>query len=239
MGAFYPLGKDGRVKCTMTPGHLDGWGISGYCNERAVYFDRRAEPLTEGRPFFDQAVEKAERSRTPVVIANIRKASEGSRAIHNTHPFRAKDWIFAHNGTIFGAQASLPLEDFQPIGDTDSERYLLWILERIANALDPTAALVDLLKHSRDALVFSSLTFLLTNGKTLWAYRDYGNKRLDPGETVEEREKYYTLYAARVGPSSVVCSEPLTTLTKNWQPLSQRTLAVFSTLTPALQTVTI
>src|SRR5690348_16713310 len=87
MDAFFLLGKDGHVKCTMQPGHLDGWGFSGYSARRAVYFDRKADSITESRKAFDAAVEKAARSQSPIVISHLRKASAGARDISNTHPF--------------------------------------------------------------------------------------------------------------------------------------------------------
>ena len=105
--------------------------------------------------------------------------------------------------------ASLPLTDSTPQGETDSELLMLWILEHIQNEADPTAVLVKLLKESREKLVFTSLTFLLTDGKTLWAYRDFGEKRLEKGETLQEREKYYTLYYTKIGGCAVICSEAL------------------------------
>src|SRR5258708_6627780 len=218
LDAFFRLGKEGNVKCTMEPGHLDGWGMSGLSAQRAVYFDRKAEPVPDSKKAYDAAAVKAARSQTPVLISHLRKASSGGRDISNTHPFHSRDWIFAHNGTIFGASASLPLEDLQPQGDTDSERLFLWILDKVRLADDPTAALVSLLKKARQELVFSALNFLMTDGVRLWAYRDYGDKRFDPGETLEERQKYYTLYFARVERSAVVCSEPLKSVSKFWQP---------------------
>jgi predicted glutamine amidotransferase len=237
--AFLPLGKSGRVKCTMKPGHLDGWGVSGYSAKRAVYFDRRAEPVTESNDAFVKAADKAARSQSPVVIGHLRKASEGGRDISNTHPFHSRDWIFAHNGTIYGAVASMTLRDSHPQGQTDSERLFLWILEHIRNEPDRTAALAQFLKKHRDTLVFSALNFLMTDGKELWAYRDYGDKRMEPGETLREREIYYTLYYTRVERSAVVCSEPLTDVSKFWQPLAPRTLAAFNPSMLAPRTLTI
>lgn len=237
--AFFPLGKSGHVKCTMTPGHLDGWGISGYSAGRAVYFERRADPVTEGRELFGKALDRARQSQSPVVIAHLRKASEGARGTGNTHPFHSRDWIFAHNGTVYGVQASLPLRDSQPQGDTDSEHLMLWLLEQVHSALDTTLALAKVLKKCREQLVFSALNFVMTDGKSLWAYRDYGDKHLELGETVEERRKYYTLYATRVDRSAVVCSEPLNSISKFWQPITPRTLAIFTPAMLAPQTITI
>jgi glutamine amidotransferase len=104
----------------MKPGHLDGWGLSGFNGKRAVYFERRAEGVTQAKVIFGEAVDKAARSGSPVVIGHLRKASEGAQNIVNTHPFLSKDWVFAHNGTVFGAEASLPLTDTTPQGHTDS-----------------------------------------------------------------------------------------------------------------------
>src|SRR5882672_9999120 len=157
LDAFFPLGKEGHVKCTMEPGHLDGWGLSGYSAKRAVYFERRADPVTKGKKFFDQAAEKAARSQSPVVIGHLRKASEGAPDVSNTHPFHSRDWIFAHNGTVFGAAASMPLNDSEPQGQTDSERLFLWIAEKVRNEDDRTGALVSLLKKARQELVYSAL----------------------------------------------------------------------------------
>lgn len=239
MGAFSPLGTTGRVKCTMQPGHMDGWGMSGFSAKRAVYFDRRAESITQTKDRFQEATLKAAKSQSPVVIAHLRKASAGSTSVSNTHPFHYRDWIFAHNGTVFGADASFPLRDSQPQGQTDSERFFLYLAENIYNASDRTEALAALLKKNRESWVYSALNFLMTDGEQLWAYREFGTKRFDPGETLEEREKYYTLYCTRVGQSAVVCSEPLKSISSVWQPFHQRTLAAFSPQMLAPRTITI
>ena len=225
--AFYPLCTEGCVKKGMNPGHLDGWGVSGFSAERAVYFARRAEPASQCESDYILAGERALKSGAPVVIAHFRKASEAQPGIPNTHPFHNRDWVFAHNGTIYGATASFPLYDAAPQGETDSERFFLWIWERVHAETNPTAALVSLLKKVRQELVFTSLNFLMSDGKCLWAYREFGDKRLEKGETLADRENYYTLYTAIVGKSAVICSEPLKTLSKNWTPIAQQTLAVF------------
>ena len=228
MNAFYPLCAEGCVKPTMKPGHLDGWGASGFKEGRAVYFGRRTEPANESQDEFSQAVDRARKSETPVVIAHFRKAAGAPTGISNTHPFHWRDWVFAHNGTIFGAEASLHLDETAPYGETDSERFFLWIWEQVHATADPTAALAALLKKARETLVFSSLNFLMSDGLTLWAYRDFGEKRLEKGETLGDREKYYSLYAAASGKHALVSSEPLKGLAKKWVPIGQRTLAVFT-----------
>jgi predicted glutamine amidotransferase len=226
--SFYPLCTEGCVKKGMNPGHLDGWGISGFSAERAVYFARRAEPASEGGNNYTLATERAIKSIAPVVIAHFRKASEATLGIPNTHPFHNRDWVFAHNGTIYGAAASFPLYDAEPQGQTDSERFFLWMWEQIHAETDPTTALAAVLKKAREQLVFTSLNFLMSDGKQLWAYRDFGDKRLEKGETIADREAYYTLYSTTIGQSAVICSEPLMNLSKTWTPMGQRALAVYS-----------
>ena len=228
LDAFYPLCTKGRTRCDMkTPGHLDGWGISGFSRGRAVYFDRRAAKASEERPLYDKAIDKAKASKTQAVIAHFRKSSLGNIDVCNTHPFHYHDWVFAHNGTIFNAEA-LVLEETPTQGETDSERFMLWMMPRLVSALEPTEMLVDLIREAREKLTFSSLTFLLTDGKTFWAYREVGDKNLGPGESAPDREAYYTLHFARVGDSFVVCSEILAGLSNEWRAIGQKSLAVIT-----------
>ena len=133
----------------------------------------------------------------------------------------------------------LRLADASAQGGTDSEHFMLWLVERVGSVADPTAVLVRWLKDWRERMEFNSLTFLLSNGTSLWAYRDYGETRLAANETAQDREKYYTLHATRVERSAVVCSEPLKDISKFWQPLAQRTLAIFSPDMLAPQTILI
>ena len=225
--SFYPLCTEGCVKKGMNPGHLDGWGVSGFSADRAVYFARRAEPATQGEQEFNQAGERAVKSGAPIVIAHFRKASGSEPAIANTHPFHYRDWVFAHNGTIYGAAASFPLVEAEPQGQTDSELFFLSMWEKVHAAIDPTEALAAFLKKTREQLVFTSLNFLLSDGKHLWAYRDFGDKRMEKGETLKDREDYYTLYTTKIGKTSVISSEPLKSLSKDWQAIAPRTLMVF------------
>src|SRR5438874_2677442 len=124
--AFYPLCTEGCVKKGMNPGHLDGWGVSGFSGGRAVYFARQAGPASQDESQYGQAGARALKFRAPIVIAHFRKASGTAPAIPNTHPFHYQDWIFAHNGTIYGPIGSFPLYGAEPQGQTDSERYFLW-----------------------------------------------------------------------------------------------------------------
>ena len=228
LAAFYPLCSEGCVKTGMTGGHLDGWGVAGYSNGRAVYFGRQARPATEALDDYKRAGERAVKSGAPVVLAHFRKTSGSEIDISNTHPFLYQDWAFAHNGTIFDAAKTIPPISSSPQGTTDSERFFLWLWEQVHAETDTTQALVSMLKNARESLSFSALNFLLSDGKSLWAYCDVGTKHFDEGETPEEREKYYTLYWSSIAGGAMVSSEPLKTLSDTWNPLPKKTLAIFS-----------
>jgi glutamine amidotransferase len=223
------------VKKGMAPGHTDGWGISGFKDGRAVYFARRPESAAQNEAEYRQAAERAAKSGTPLLLAHFRKASGSEPDIANTHPFHHQDWVFAHNGTIFGAAASFPLVSAAPQGATDSERFFLWLFEQIHTEADPTRALVELIKKSRSELVYTALNFLLSDGTRLWAYREFGEKRLEKGETVKDREDYYTLFYATQSSSVVFCSEPLAGVSPHWTSISQRTLAIVTPQAPVPQ----
>ncbi len=226
--AFYPLCQKGKCASGDTSGHGDGWGLSGYNGTRAVYFGRQAADAAKNRAAYTENVALAAKSKSPVVVGHLRKSSGTPAAIGNTHPFHYRDWVFAHNGTIFNANQVLALQGSSPQGETDSERLGLWVIERVVHAMDPTAELIRAIQTLREKASFSSLTFFLSNGKTLWAYREYGESHFEKGESIELRDAYFTLVWAPVGKSWVVCSEPLAELGNLWKALPQRTLAVFT-----------
>jgi predicted glutamine amidotransferase len=237
--AFYPLCSAGCTHKGDTPGHGDGWGMSGFSGGRAVYFARDTRPASECVAEYEQATERAVRSSPPIVLSHFRKASEGETELANTHPFHHQDWIFAHNGTVFGAVGSFTLYASQPLGSTDSERFFMWIYEQIHGEIDPTRALIELLKRARQELVYTSLSFLMSDGKRLWAYREYGDRRLEKGITVEDRANYYTMHWTSQEKSVIFCSEPLKELKGPWTPLDQRTLAICTAQVPLPQFVKI
>jgi len=103
--------------------HTDGWGIAyyeGYDVRRIRETERAADS-----PWV-AFVEKTGLTSTRV-IAHIRLATRGERALHNTQPFTrelgGRVHTFAHNGDLPKVQgdASLALGRHRPIGNSDSE----------------------------------------------------------------------------------------------------------------------
>ena len=111
--------------------HPSGWGLS---------------VLDETNPSIIKEAIKAENSnllkgvlekplKSSKLVAHIRRATIGHVEYKNSHPFSrvdasGREWIFVHNGTIFDAPVLNKYQKEQE-GETDSERILLYIIDRI------------------------------------------------------------------------------------------------------------
>ena len=71
------------------------------------------------------------------ILVHARCATVGKQKDENTHPFRFRRWLFAHDGTVEGFDRIRPklaaaLPDFlrrNIMGDTDSEHVFMWFLK--------------------------------------------------------------------------------------------------------------
>jgi predicted glutamine amidotransferase len=101
-----------------------GWG-AGFYQGGEVLLRRR--PVDE-RSTLPIAASLAD-LRTTVLLGHVRSATVGSLSTENTHPFRYRQWLFAHTGTIpsFAAMRQRLIESIPQFlmrnvrGDTDSE----------------------------------------------------------------------------------------------------------------------
>ncbi len=174
---FRNLASCGLVCEGSEPGHGDGWGIVTWNHGAPVYLGREPnDAFTD--PLFDEACAKGEAMGvSSPLIAHLRKASVGLKVIENTHPFVQGEWAFAHNGTIRRLNLKYT---------TDSQ----WFFESIMAAFkqnggDMIAAITKNVKVVREVYPYTSITFLLSNGRELYAYRD-----------AAEKMEYYTVYYA-------------------------------------------
>jgi glutamine amidotransferase len=106
------------------PGVLPGWGVGFY---------QGGEILLKRRPIDDRSeislVDLTRDVRADILVAHVRAATVGSLRTENTHPFRYRQWLFAHTGTVEAftqlrsrLSESLPQFLQRDIrGDTDSE----------------------------------------------------------------------------------------------------------------------
>ncbi|MGE0791906.1 MAG: class II glutamine amidotransferase [Sandaracinaceae bacterium] len=170
----------------------DAWGIGFY---------QGGEVLHKKRPKLDDGPidwEKVARGvRSDAVLIHFRQATVGDFRSDNTHPFRLRQWLFAHVGTVPGFAAikgslleSLP--DFLRLnirGSTDSEHVFMVLMSFLHDAgqLDhPDASRDVVLGAVRATLALvarlcsevgapePTLNLMLTNGRTLYAVRKGG-----------------------------------------------------------------
>ncbi len=109
------------------------------------------------------------------MMAHFRKEAGDDCDITQVHPFHHRDWVFAHDGPI-ERPGDLAIVDTVPQGQNASERLLHWFVERMITADDATTALIEAIQELKEEWRFRPLTFLLTDGQRLWAYRESKDK---------------------------------------------------------------
>jgi glutamine amidotransferase len=156
----------------------DGWGV-------AFYHDNRIQVIKEAEPAVDSGlfdfIEQYPQSQT--FISHVRRSTRGVRSYLNTHPFyrllssgtRKREYSFAHNGTLL-QQKKLKLEQFSPIGETDSEHAFCFILDAISNRAidewtnDNFQFIEGLLRDINDDQ--NTMNCMLSDGEYLFCYSD-------------------------------------------------------------------
>lgn len=163
--------------------HPDGWGLGYYEGDQARVI-KAVNPAwaDEGFAVLSRLLS------SQAFVAHVRKATCGSVAMENTHPFHHGRWLFCHNGNIEGFGQLRPFfleeiaEPFRDLitGNTDSEHcfYLfLTELDRLAGldgssgdavmeALTETLRRIDhwsRILHTEPPI----LNFLVTDGQLL------------------------------------------------------------------------
>ncbi len=167
----------------------DAWGIGFYQGGEVLH--KKRPKLDEG-PIDWEGVARGVRS--DCVLIHFRQATVGDFRADNTHPFRMRQWLFAHNGTVEGFAAIRDrlveaMPDFLQRnirGSTDSEHVFHVLLsfrhdagqldhpdadpKVVLGAIRSTVALLD--RHCAEiGAPESTLNLMLTNGRTLYAVR--------------------------------------------------------------------
>lgn len=213
--AFHRLGKCGCLLAELEPGHLDGWGISGYRNGEAAYVARSPGSVEEEKAKYLKAVDDVATWKSPVVLGHVRKASRGAVNIENVHPFIEPPWMFCHNGTVDGLDKLGPKPRLS--GTSDSEEIFRRWLAQGGHGPDDFAQWLD---HVGSNCPNTSLCSLLTDGRQLFASRRIGTTFFRPIDTPQAYAEYYTLFEWRQGNACVVCSEKLPELAGDWRLLA-------------------
>ena len=200
-----------------------GWGLARFTGAGGV---RLPQPLIDKEPckattserlraLLDVGVEER------MLLAHIRFASVGHPERVNCHPFMATDssgrvWTLAHNGTIFHSEA---LNDYLSIqsGSTDSERVLLYLVDRIDRAQARTGRPLD--AEERFDVLATEIAALAADGNKL-------NLLICDGEVMYVHTNLRgTLHYSPDGDALIFSTKPLSTGT--WTPVPfTRLLAV-------------
>lgn len=162
--------------------HPHGWGLA--CVDGDDEFIEK-EPIQASKShYLKERMSNLICSNT--VLAHIRYATIGNVEYVNCHPYTKRDitgrrWTFIHNGTIFD---SMPLNGYvkKQLGDTDSERILLYIVDKL-NEIEKRRE-TPLGGEERFKIldcVFSNmaksnkLNFILFDGEYMYIHTNYKN----------------------------------------------------------------
>jgi glutamine amidotransferase len=205
----------------MAAEHPHGWGL--------VHFEGDGPVLLKAPVRADRSAEArraAAEPRSSIVIGHIRKASIGGRTLENTHPFVDGQWAFCHNGTVdvhkILRQRLGPERRRRLKGGTDSEVLFQWALQNIEECGDTAQGLEEAIRCivSIKKPSTSSLDFVLSDGKTLYAYN-----------LAFKRHHHFALHWAEIGDqieggrAIIICSEPLGSA-EGWMRMENDTLAI-------------
>ncbi|KYH42784.1 MAG: hypothetical protein AYL33_000610 [Candidatus Bathyarchaeota archaeon B63] len=221
----------------------DGWGIGYYMNGSAVLI-KSERPVYMERDGFTSAVKRA---RSKIIIAHIRRASNprglpAERLISkdNSQPFKFRNYIFAHNGTI-----TIPDEVADNLGEwrrrirglNDSEVYFWFIMREISLGADVASALrrfrdaLEALwrdvrrRHPRKSRPYVGLNSIISDGECLYAYCMYDEEDGRGRSICFGDQPVFEMCYLLDGERLVVASEK-TNLEEEWKPLRSGELLI-------------
>lgn len=181
--------------------HGDGWGIA-YKKEKEMKIKKSGNPMYDDDRFQDLSSQ----INTDLLLGSARLAAPGVPVSkENAHPFQKDELIFTQNGSVKEG-----LERENQSGTLD---YLRWLS---GNWNREVEHLKTLLEKAASSWSYTSISFLMTNGKKLYIFR----------QTPEEPERldYYTLYTLSSEEKFIVASEPLDD--RDWKLIENGTLIV-------------
>ncbi|MGN0634052.1 MAG: class II glutamine amidotransferase [Oscillospiraceae bacterium] len=162
--------------------HPHGWGLMREENGRT-------EIIKEGvcavkSEINSSVIEETEPQKN--MLAHIRLATVGSVKNENCHPFSGEDisgrrWTLIHNGTIYSSKKLIPYMNTQ-IGDTDSERVFLYLLDEMNNAISQNGRELNARRRFEiiDSLVTdlsprNKLNMIIFDGEILYVHKNMKN----------------------------------------------------------------
>jgi glutamine amidotransferase len=131
--------------------HAHGWGFASFGPD-ITHIEK--EPIRAAESAYLRQILNYPLMAT-TAFAHIRFATAGEVSEANCHPFSAPDeggrrWTLIHNGTIIRGELLEPYRSVQ-LGQTDSERILYALLDRINTAMQTQGCILDV--RARRAIV--------------------------------------------------------------------------------------
>lgn len=192
---FRRLAEVGRVSgSAKTLGHKDGWGVV-HIDGHPTYLGRKAlqnDGAVEANAATSQGYSRVcagigDSGLKGIFLVHLRKASSGEKVLENTAPFIDGDWVFSHNGTVYELGSE---------GVNDSRIFFKMLVEKITELGDTVEGVRAAVSKVRVEHKYSSMTFLLSDSRALYAYRDYTRD-----------EDYYSLRYAAPDDTTLIFSQ--------------------------------
>jgi glutamine amidotransferase len=212
--------------------HKHGWGFVDFTGDEIV-FHRETEPAYESDYLKERLFSPFIADHT---LFHIRYATVGAIDINNTHPIVGTDdsgrkWAIIHNGTLFNSDKFDRFYHSQD-GDSDTERLLLFLLERINHEISRTLRALSAKERFdvvRDALIEASngnkLNVVISDTELIYVHGNspHGSRLLGPGA---ENDYIYELNIPENGENSVLLSTvPLDD--REWVPVPLNVVRAF------------
>lgn len=238
-----------RARGGLTDHHSDGWGI-------AFFEGRGVRLFLDPVPSSQSPVAELVRSypiKSRNVVAHIRKATQGTVNLENTHPFQrelwGEYWVFAHNGNLKEFSPTLD-GSFQPVGSTDSEKafcFLLTKLKRRFGEIRPNdeKLIAAIREFTLEIAATGEFNFILSNGNALIVHcstrLSYIIRKAPFGAAHLKDQDVAVDFGALTTPEdrvAIVATVPLTA-NETWETLKPGTLSMFQhgSLVMSLETV--
>lgn len=219
--------------------HVDGWGI-------AFYDGLGYRTFKDDTPSCESEIAKLIKTypiKSKTVISHIRQANRGAVSLVNTHPFTrelwGQYWTYAHNGQLTDYEDKLSVEQYQAVGETDSELAFCWILQCLVERFGYTrpqnmkSVFSYIGELARDINQLGIFNFMITNGEFLLCFcsnnLSYITRRAPFGKATLLDTEMLVDFNKETSPNDVVtviATRPLTTNEK-WTILAEGEWCLF------------
>lgn len=211
--------------------HRDGWGVA-YAHDGDVFVAR--EPDAAHGSELLEFLQQRDRP-SGLVIAHVRRATQGERLLRNTQPFTrelgGRMHVFAHNGMLPGIEHDRRFRArwTRPVGDTDSEHAFCALIDRLRPLWDHGVPsmhdrLDEIVDFAAELRTLGPANFLYSDGELIVAH---GHRRRSDAGAIEPPGLHVLCRRCVESDAqevALVASVPLSD--EPWQPLAAGELVV-------------